>query len=192
MTRQDADVPGAADDGRDRIPVDRRPQVQRAGSRGVRPPRTYVTGRPTRWIRIGAIVVTLLATAWALSAYARLPEIVPTHFDARGRPDAMGHKSELLVFFGIFAPMVLGMSWLSRYPRTFNYPGEVTERNAQQLYRLGEQTLVWMCACLTAMYLGIGYAILYNPGASPFVGLPATAALLGVCGVGIARMLRAA
>lgn len=107
-----------------------------------RPVRTYVTGSITKWMRVAAIAVAAVCLLVTAIAYPSLPEMIPFHFGATGEPDSWEPRSLALVNPVIFGVIIVGMSLLSRHPRILNYAGVITEDNAQQIYRLGEQMIV--------------------------------------------------
>lgn len=80
---------------------------------------------------------------------------IPIHFNVGGEPDDFGPRSSALWLGGIMTALGLLLAWLSTRPHVLNYPGEVTERNAQHVYRVGEQLMVGVLAALTCVYFGI-------------------------------------
>ncbi|WP_405216017.1 DUF1648 domain-containing protein [Agrococcus sp. Ld7] len=167
--------------------------------RTVRPARSYATDPVTRALRILAILAVAAIAAWMLAQYPALPETVPTHFDAAGRPDGWGSKSSVLWLALVMAALTALLAWLSTKPRWANYPVQLTEQNAQRVYREGERMLVWMLWPIALLFAGL--ALLTVGSASAMVGaiLPGQVALaLGFAGmlvvvtVGIVRLVRAA
>ena len=120
-----------------------------------RPAPDYVTGSVTRSLRIAAVLGIVGLTVFILVKYPSLPDVVPTHFDFRGQPDGFGSKSSTLWLAGVMTALGALIAWLSTKPNVFNYPGEITEANAQRIYREGERMMVWTLAGLTLIYLGI-------------------------------------
>ncbi|GMA29356.1 DUF1648 domain-containing protein [Arenivirga flava] len=151
-----------------------------------RPARDYVTGAWTRRIRSTSMALMIAGVAAGLVALPFLPEEIPTHFGFTGEADAWGSKWSLLGMLALWAVMQIGMDALSRHPRLINFPGPLTSANAQRLYRVGEQMLVWLSASLAIVFLGIVGMVL---------GLPTVAlAMIGLVGTlvatfgGIARL----
>jgi len=66
--------------------------------------------------------------------YMKLPEIIPTHFNAAGKVDDHGDKMTIMILPGISTLLFLGLTFLSRYPHHFNYPSAITERNVVNEY----------------------------------------------------------
>ncbi|WP_324254982.1 DUF1648 domain-containing protein [Bacillus wiedmannii] len=66
--------------------------------------------------------------------WGRLPEEVPTHYNAYGAVDRWGSKWELLLLPGIGAFILLLMQTLEKFPEVHNYPKRFNESNAKQFY----------------------------------------------------------
>lgn len=77
-----------------------------------------------------------LILLWVITifSYARLPEIIPTHFNASGQADDEGSKM-ILFFLPVIGTLIfVGLTVLNQYPHIFNYPVAITEANAQKQY----------------------------------------------------------
>ena len=152
-----------------------------------RPAPDYVSGPVTRGLRVVSLISVVALTLVVLVRYPSLPETVPTHFDFSGEADGFGSRSSVLWLAG--GAVVLGafMAWLSTRPQVFNYPGEITEANAQRMYREGERLMVWVLAGTAVVYLGIVLQTLTETGAAVLVvGL---VVLLGSPLAGLVRMV---
>src|SRR5712692_3504798 len=89
--------------------------------------------------------IVLVTRAWA-----SLPSTIPVHYGLSGQPDAWGGRIELLDLPVVSVILYVGLTWLARYPHRLN-PWTITERNAEQLYRLAKSSvgavkglLVWL------------------------------------------------
>lgn len=102
--------------------------------------------------------VVVMVVVW-LRAWPDLPDRVPRHFDATGKPDAWGSKTWTL--FPLLVMMVLyaGMTILNRYPHIFNYPWRITAENAERQYRLARTMMSWLKAELVWMLAYIGWGM---------------------------------
>ena len=155
-----------------------------------RPARTYRTGPVTRMLRWVSVLATFAVTAWLMVVYPTLPETVMTHFGPGGEADDWGPKWSLLVIAGVMVLLSLPLAAISTRPRGFNYPVEITESNAQTMYREGERLMVWTLLGMQVLYLGIAWSVILGGGGALLVlGI---AGLLGASAVGIVRMVRAA
>lgn len=138
-----------------------------------------------RWLPTGAAGVAGIAL---LVAYPTLPEVVPTHFNFAGEPDAWGEPWNALVLAGVWLLLAVGLAVLSRHPRIFNYPVPLTEENAQRLYREGERLMVWTgLAC--GLTLGAGVGSMLGWAAAPLLVAGLTAMFVAVV-VGVIRMFQ--
>lgn len=105
-----------------------------------RPPRSR-----GEWVLEALAVAAVLASlAMVIYYWPVLPESVPRHFDAAGKPVAWSGKGSLFLWpaIGLVAYGVL--TRLSRSLRNFAFPWPITEENAPRQYRLARTTLVWI------------------------------------------------
>ena len=79
---------------------------------------------------IGLIIIPIIY-------YGKLPEIMPKHFDLHGNPDSYGNKGMVWFLPIIGIVTYIGLSILCKYPHKFNYPTQVTEKNAERIYKKG-------------------------------------------------------
>lgn len=73
-----------------------------------------------------------------LANYSTLPETIPIHFNLAGKADGFGNKGNLFILPIISTIVFIAMSFLNKYPHTFNYLKTITEENA--LYQYGNAT----------------------------------------------------
>lgn len=99
--------------------------------------------RPTPELKPSLLDKILEVAGWAclillwvitILSYARLPEIIPTHFNAAGQADDEGSKMVLFFLPVIGTLLFIAMTVLNYYPHIFNYPVPITEENAQRQY----------------------------------------------------------
>jgi uncharacterized membrane protein len=122
-------------------------------------------------IRIAYEILALSGLAFELVVimykWAALPAVIPTHFGFSGQADDWSGKKWLLLLPALSLVFYLGLTWLSRYPQKFNYPWQVTERNAERQYYLAaslvnvlKAELVWLFAIITwqAIRVALGQA----------------------------------
>lgn len=153
---------------------------------GDRPGREYVTGVWTRRIRSASRIAMIAGTTAGLVALPFLPAEIPTHFGFTGEADAWGPKWSLVIVLALWAALQVGLDLLSRHPRLFNYPAPLTSENVQRLYRAGEQMVVWLCACVAVMFLGVVGMVLGLP-TNP-LAIVALVGTLVACFGGIIRL----
>lgn len=155
-----------------------------------RPKRTYVTGPVTKGLRIVALGITGVTLIGVVVGYAALPDEIATHFNVQGEADAWGSKSSIIWLTAMFVAMVGGLTWLSHHPRVFNYPTEITEMNAQRLYRVGEQMMVGVNVSLAITFAGLVVSSFFDVNSSWFM-VPAMVSMFVSIIVAFARILRA-
>lgn len=83
-----------------------------------------------KWILMSLLIVILM---WAISLYAyfTLPDIIPTHFGLKGKPDAYGSKTSFLIVPVLLslAPVIILVMvkfrfvLINKYPYLINLPG---------------------------------------------------------------------
>lgn len=156
-----------------------------------RPRKVYRTGAVTTWLRRGSILLTLGSTLALLIGYATLPNEIPIHFNLAGVADGWGPKRYVFVLVGVFGALVFGSAWLSTKPHLFNYPTEITESNAQAIYREGERMVVWAALAISLLTVSFALSTLLALDLA-FFNLLMIAALLGATGVGVVRIINAA
>lgn len=157
-----------------------------------RPARSYTTGLVTVWLRRVTLVAVVAVTVWVLVRYPSMPDTVPVHFAADGEADEWGSKSTVLWLSLIMLVCWCGFHWLSYRSdsRWVNYPTEVTEDNAQTLYRAGEQMMVWPNVGIVVLYAGVAASIIEGMDVLLFVIPGAVLLLVGVV-AGFVKMFRA-
>jgi len=82
-----------------------------------------------------SIVLVVLMWLYLLTEYPNLPDIVASHFNAKGEPNDYGSKTFILILPSIATLMYLGLFVLNRYPHLHNYMVNITENNALKNYR---------------------------------------------------------
>lgn len=157
-----------------------------------RPARTYATGPVTVWLRRLTLVAAVAVTVWVLVRYPSMPDTVPVHFASGGEADEWGSKSTVLWLSLIMLVCWGGFHWLSYRSdsRWVNYPTEVTEDNAQTLYRAGEQMMVWPNVGIVVVYAGVAASIIEGMDVLLF-GIPGAVLILGGVVAGFVKMFRA-
>ncbi|MGB4044410.1 MAG: DUF1648 domain-containing protein, partial [Thermacetogeniaceae bacterium] len=63
-----------------------------------------------------------------------LPDVIPTHFGISGEADGWGSKNNLFGLLGASVFIYVMMTVLNFFPHIFNYPVEITEKNARAQY----------------------------------------------------------
>lgn len=92
-------------------------------------------------IRLISNIISILLIVgymvFLISSWQRIPEIVPTHFDALGRADGYGGKGSLIVEALFMIGIFLLLALVERFPQAMNFPVKVTAENRYRLYMIG-------------------------------------------------------
>lgn len=110
-------------------------------------------------------VLTSLSLLWALVPLVYYGDLnpekkIPIHYNTLGAIDGWGDRSFLLFLpIGAFLFFV-GLSLLDKYYTKFNYPIQVTEANAEGLYRLGVRLIRHIKFFIVLLFAYLGNATL--------------------------------
>jgi hypothetical protein len=95
----------------------------------------------------------LMWQTWsALWGPDRLPERVPTHFDAAGNANAWGSPWGMILLPVIAFGVYLLMSVVARFPQSFNYPVRKTPENLPRLQDVTLNMLAWVKAQIACLF----------------------------------------
>lgn len=129
----------------------------------------------------GWILVILL---WSFTIYVwfKLPDMIPTHFNAAGKADGHGSKETLLVLPVIGSFVFALITLLNKYPHIFNYAVKITNDNAERQYTLATRMMRYLKLCILLIFLSITIlTFLISTGKASGLGqwfLPATLLLI--------------
>lgn len=131
-----------------------------------------------------SIAALVLTAAYLFITWPDIPDRVPIHFNFAGEPDGWGHKAMIPVLLALGVLMFSGLTLLRKIPHRFNYPVQITERNAERSYRLSIQLLSWMKLEISLLFSGLLWemthaALGYENGIGQWL-MPA--ALIGIFG----------
>jgi len=101
---------------------------------------------------LAALAVLVWMTWDALQGVNRLPDRVPTHFDASGSPNAWGSPAGMLLLPVLAAALYLVMSIVVRFPDAFHYPVRVTAQNIARLQTVTLNMVAWLKMELTCLF----------------------------------------
>jgi hypothetical protein len=82
------------------------------------------------------ILFFLGSTIYIAKHWMGLPDTIPTHFGADGKPDDWGSKYTIWILTAIGLLTWIGMSVLERYPHIYNYMN-LTPENIENQYKNG-------------------------------------------------------
>jgi uncharacterized membrane protein len=107
-----------------------------------------------KWIFAGWAVCLLNIVLVAVS-YFNLPDTIPIHFNFKGEAGGFGAKSTIWVLPVLGLLMYYGMNFIANKvkPHLMNYPVEVTEENASQLYSMSIKLLVLLNFLIAVIFV---------------------------------------
>ena len=92
-----------------------------------------------------------------ISSFSSLPAIIPTHFNASGKIDDYGSRSTLFLLPAIGTLIFVGMTFLNRFPHTFNYLSKITEENARRQYTLATKMMRYLKMIVLVIFSALAY-----------------------------------
>jgi len=94
-------------------------------------------------ILLEVVSIFTLIYIWylVLNNYHQLPETITTHFSSTGKADDFGSKSFIFLLPSIGILIYVLLTIINRFPHTFNYLKEITEKNAPRQYFLATRMI---------------------------------------------------
>ena len=119
----------------------------------------FCGGPPTRYQRIAGIlapVILLASIAIILILWRRLPEEIPTHYNAAGEIDGYGGRGTLLLMpiIGLVTDLVVAL--VGRFPQSWNTGARVTVLNRARVYRLVRDLMADLRLSMALLFAGFG------------------------------------
>ena len=111
-------------------------------------------------IELASITILLLMWMHLIMDYSNLPEIIPSHFNAKGQPDDFNNKTFLWFLPLLSTVMYVGLFVLNRFPHLHNYMVNITEDNAMTQYRFSTRILRVVNFLCVLMFAYINYHII--------------------------------
>ncbi len=89
------------------------------------------------------LALWLLIFLWVATIviWFTLPLTIPVHFNLKNEPDRWDDKAYIFVMPFIASLLYALLSFVNKYPQSFNYIKPVTEGNAERLYTMGTRLL---------------------------------------------------
>ena len=98
------------------------------------------------WVALLAIWVLVI------SNYSNLPDTIPTHYNSVGNADGFGSKTNILILPLIANILFVGITIINKFPYIFNYPTQITEKNALRQYTNATRMLRFMKLILVILF----------------------------------------
>ncbi|MFJ7745616.1 DUF1648 domain-containing protein [Peribacillus sp. NPDC097295] len=84
---------------------------------------------------IVSLLLIIINFIYLISVWNTLPEQVPIHFNGKGEVDGWGGRVVIWLLPTISLFLWFGLTIMERVPHLFNYPIEITEKNAVFQYK---------------------------------------------------------
>ena len=111
--------------------------------------------------RVSTIISAIMLLTYIIvliSIWSRIPDTVPTHFNAAGVADSYGSN---LAFEPVLAAfLLLFLSLMERIPAIWNFPVAVTEENRERLYKIAMIMMGGIKVLVTALLIDVGVSSL--------------------------------
>ena len=111
---------------------------------------------------IEMIAITILLLMWAhvIMEYNSLPEIVASHFNAKGEADGYSNKRFIWFLPALACVIYIGLFILNRYPHLHNYMVNITKENALKHYKFSTRLLRIVNVLCCILFAYINYQII--------------------------------
>ncbi len=113
-------------------------------------------------IIIECIPIALLLLMWfyVISEYSQMPEIVASHFNAKGEADGYDNKIIVWLIPSIATVIYLLLFIINRFPHIHNYMVNITEENAYKNYKFSARMLRIINLFITSIMMYVAYLII--------------------------------
>jgi len=76
------------------------------------------------------------------SYWSKLPDSIPSHYNATGEPVSWSGKGTLLLLPFISLVLYIGLTVLSRIPHLYNFPWKITDENRERQFYLAQMLVL--------------------------------------------------
>ncbi|TXC76113.1 DUF1648 domain-containing protein [Luteibaculum oceani] len=116
-----------------------------------RPPYQFRYPLTDKLLDISCLALAISSWLYLFYHYGSIPAKVPMHFNAAGEITRYGVKAELFILTVVATAVAGGLVALAKYPRIYNYPVEITAKNAQKQYNLATRMVRVMNLLVTTL-----------------------------------------
>jgi len=149
-----------------------------------------------RTLRIVSIVGVVFLFFLVVVYWSQLPDSIPIHYNAAGKPDSWSGKWSLLIMPTVGLVLYIGLSILTGFPHLYNFPWKITEINKERQFHLAQMLvlsikteIVWIFGYIQWQTVQIALGKANGLGASfkfIFLGI-----IFGTIGIYIMKALKA-
>ena len=141
--------------------------------------------RTTQGTILEVLFAIVAVVVWGIIIWlvAKAPDIVPTHFDASGKPNEYGPAAGIMIPCAIITLVAIGIMITAYYPRHINMPFKITNIRQVKLTILSVRItgIILVLIALAVAYTLLG---MESPNATPIIAL-VTLLLVEVVGFAI-------
>lgn len=113
---------------------------------------------PIDWLLEAIALIAMVSLIGFIAYnYPKLPDIIPTHFNAAGIADDHGERASILFLPAIALFVYILMTVINFFPHTFNFPGKITPQNAMHQYTLATRLIRYLKTVLILLFFYISY-----------------------------------
>lgn len=109
------------------------------------------------WLEIVSWAGLVFMVLVLIEFWPSLPDTIPSHFNAWGRPDGYSGKGSLIFLPAAGLLLYLMLATLRFFPHIYNFPWPITEQNAEVQYRLAIDLLAWLKAEIVWLFAYINW-----------------------------------
>ncbi len=120
-----------------------------------RPKLTIELTKVDKTIETVCLITLIVLWTGTMAGFPKLPEQIPSHFNAAGQVDAYSEKTSIFILPIIATILYIGMTILNKYPHIYNYPARVTVENARHLYTSATRLIRVLKLAVIVIFSGI-------------------------------------
>jgi len=105
-----------------------------------------------------ALVGLMILLGFVIYYYPRLPETIPSHFNAAGTPDEYASKASFWMLPGVEIFIYVLLSLIVLVPHQFNFTVKITQENALRQYTFAIRLIRYLKAAITWIFFYITLA----------------------------------
>ena len=128
--------------------------------------------RTTQGTILEVLFAIVAVVVWGIIIWlvAKAPDIVPTHFDASGKPNEYGPATGIMIPCAIITLVAIGIMITAYYPRHINMPFKITNIRQVKLTILSVRItgIILVLIALAVAYTLLG---MESPNATPIIAL---------------------